>query len=247
MSSWQSHFTWKVTGPCTFHSALCKLHYYAWQLDVNSSDGDEIEGLKAVSWQWGGDFWLYQILLCFHWLRLAAVICIRVVHNLETLAQVQVQKLMEENRKVTEENRKLIEDNQRWKQGFFVGLRSQGEISWWNYEMLRAVVVDHFWWGTEGEMFCFASGVSWCQMTTTHITRHGFQTQVGGEGGRGGKTLDGGNPLLALTACLQRPAPRLRFLRRQPCMYWLVQSCPDGQRERRMQVHAVALVVRVAG
>lgn len=90
-------------------------------------------------------FWSFaHCKLCFHWLRLAAVICSQyvVVHNLGTLDQVQVQKLMEENRKVTEENRKLIGDNQRWKQGFPVG--SQGEISWRNYEMLRAVVVDHF-------------------------------------------------------------------------------------------------------
>ena len=204
MSSWQSHFTWKVTGPCTFHSALCKLHYYAWQLDVNSSGGDEIEGLKAVSWQWGGDFW-YQILE-FGGLQamfpLATVRCGFSVPNtccaqLGVWIRLKVQKLMEEKRKLTEENRKPIEDNQCWKQGFPVGglkVRSLGgTMRCWEQSLyvlfcLWSILMSDDHWDTHSKPH--------------HITHHGFQTQVGGEGGRGGKTLDRGNPLFCVNGML---------------------------------------------
>lgn len=240
-----------MTGPCTFHSALCRLHYYSWQLDLNSSGGDEIEGLKAVSWQWGGDFWLYQILE-FCGLQamfpLATVSCgylfpIRCCAQLGDFGSGPSPEAHGGKQESHWGKQETHEDNQRWKQGFPVG--SQGEISWRNYEMLRAVVVDHFSWGTEGEMFCFASGeglsVSWCQMATgtpihnhtTHYTPWFSNADGRRRSCRGGKTLDGGNPLFALTACSQRPATGLRFLRRQPWMYWRGQGCPDEQRERR--------------
>ena len=187
MSSWQSHFIWEVTGPCTFHSALCKLHYYAWQLDVNSSGGDEIEGLKAVSWQWGGDFWLYQILeFCG----------LQAMFPLATVSCGRWHLLVE----------------------------------LWDVESSRCD--DH-----------------WDTRSKPHHTLHTmvFKRRWEAKEVEEAKYLTEGTRFFALTACLQQPAPGLRFLRRQPCMYWLVQSCPDGQRERRMQVHAVALAIRVGG
>ena len=172
---------WLGPAPFTAHCASCIITHDNWTWTALAEMRSKVlrpcrgSGVGISDYT---KFWSFaDFKLCFHWLRLAAVICSQ--YMLCQLGDFGLGPSPEAHGGKQETHWGKQETH--WRQPARAGSRDSPwglkVRSFRNYEMLRAVVVDHFSWGTEGEMICFASGevvsVSWCQMATgTPIHSH---------------------------------------------------------------------------